>query len=100
VNRAHELHQIQLLKLDAGRSAEDFPNKFPGSTSLLPKWIKHMGGPNGIIPGEKTSATLYLEWMIYPAQATLESKLVAQTLSDVGLTSSEVQERLARLTDD
>jgi hypothetical protein len=33
-------------------------------------------------------------------QAQLESKLVAQRLSDVGLTPSEVQERLAGLNDD
>jgi hypothetical protein len=32
-------------------------------------------------------------------QAQLESKLVAQRLSDVGLTPSEVQDRLAGLTD-
>jgi hypothetical protein len=33
-------------------------------------------------------------------QAQLESRLVAQRLSDVGLTPSEVQERLASLNDD
>ena len=33
-------------------------------------------------------------------QAQLESKLVAQRLSDVGLTPSEVQDRLASLNDD
>jgi hypothetical protein len=33
-------------------------------------------------------------------QSQLESKLVAQRLSDVGLTPSEVQERLASLTDE
>ena len=33
-------------------------------------------------------------------QAQLESKLVAQRLSDIGLTPSEVQDRLAGLNDD
>lgn len=33
-------------------------------------------------------------------QAQLESKLVAQRLSDIGLTPSEVQDRLASLNDD
>lgn len=33
-------------------------------------------------------------------QSTLESKLVAQRLTDIGLTSQEVQARLAALSDD
>lgn len=61
VNRGQDLHHVQLLKLEDGRTIKDFPKDFPGSTSLLPKWIKHMGGPNGIIGGDETSATVHLE---------------------------------------
>lgn len=60
VNRGQDVHHIQLLKLE-GRSVDDFPKDFPGSTSFLPKWIKHMGGANGIVAGEEASATLSLE---------------------------------------
>jgi hypothetical protein len=77
VNRGHELHQIQLLKLEEGRTADDFPKNFPGSTSLLPKWIKHMGGPNGIIPGEETTATIYLE----PGQYVLICEIPDQQMT-------------------
>lgn len=37
---------------------------------------------------------------LHAIQSTLESKLVAQRLTDIGLTSQEVQARLAALSDD
>jgi uncharacterized cupredoxin-like copper-binding protein len=59
VNQGKELHQIQLIKLENGKTADDLVKalKKPGP---LPSWIKFAGGPNGITPGAETRATAVL----------------------------------------
>jgi hypothetical protein len=54
--------------------------------------------PSDTALGSPSASTRVVD--IQHIQAQLESRLVAQRLSDVGLTPSEVQERLASLNDD
>ena len=58
-NHGKELHQAQLLKLEDGKTIADLAEalKKPGPP---PSWIKFMGGPNGIAPGQETNATAVL----------------------------------------
>jgi len=59
VNHGKELHQAQLIKFEDGKTVKDFREalKHPGPP---PKWVKFMGGPNGVAPGQETSATAVL----------------------------------------
>jgi plastocyanin len=59
VNHGKELHQAQLIKLEDGRTVEDLVRalKTPGPP---PSWIKFVGGPNGIAPGQEANATSIL----------------------------------------
>ena len=61
VNQGQDLHQLAFLKLEEGKTVEDLPKQYPGSISLLPKWVKPMGGPNGIITGDEAVVTINLE---------------------------------------
>jgi sulfocyanin SoxE-like protein len=60
-NRGKEPHQLQLLKLDQGKSPADLSAALQTSGGVVPRWAKHMGGPNGIGSGEASEATMYLE---------------------------------------
>jgi hypothetical protein len=64
VNKGHELHHIQFLRLEDGKTVKDFTEAVKTNPSIvygnLP-WVKYESGPNGVIPGESTSAVLYLE---------------------------------------
>ena len=55
-NNGKELHQVQLVKLEDGKTIDDLKKALqtPGPP---PKWIKWLGGPNGIAPGKKAQAT-------------------------------------------
>jgi hypothetical protein len=59
LNRGKELHQIQLVKLEQGKTADDLTRalKAPGP---IPSWIRFVGGPNGVAPGGETRATSLL----------------------------------------
>ncbi|MEA2723383.1 MAG: hypothetical protein QOH59_1154 [Gemmatimonadales bacterium] len=59
VNSGSELHQAQLVKLEDGKTLEDLGKamKNPGPP---PPWVKWVGGPNGIAPGQATNATAVL----------------------------------------
>ena len=61
INQGPDLHHVGLLKLEEGKAVEDLPQQFPGSTSLLPKWVKPMGGPNAITAGDEAVVTINLE---------------------------------------
>jgi uncharacterized cupredoxin-like copper-binding protein len=58
-NHGKELHQAQLVKLEEGKTVQDLAAamKKPGPP---PSWLKFVGGPNGIAPGQKANATLVL----------------------------------------
>ena len=60
-NRGHEPHQLQLLKLDEGKSPADLDAALREGGGVVPRWAKHMGGPNGIGSGDTAEATMYLE---------------------------------------
>jgi len=59
INHGKELHQVQLIKLEDGKTAADFAKALqtPGPP---PSWIKFVGGPNGIAPGQEARATSVL----------------------------------------
>jgi hypothetical protein len=60
-NHGREPHQLQLLKLADGRTPEEFAAFVHRSRGKPPQWARHMGGPNGVNPGESAAAVLSLE---------------------------------------
>src|SRR5690348_4203272 len=60
-NRGQEPHQLQLLKLDQGKSSVDLAAALQAGGGVVPPWAKHMGGPNGIGSGDASEATVFLE---------------------------------------
>lgn len=60
-NRGQEPHQLQLLKLDEGKSPADLAASLREGGGVVPRWAKHMGGPNGIGAGDTSEATMYLD---------------------------------------
>lgn len=60
-NRGQEPHQLQLLKLTDGRTPEDLASFLRTSHGAMPQWVKHMGGPNGVSPGDTAEAIINLE---------------------------------------
>jgi hypothetical protein len=56
VNHGKEMHQAQLVKLEDGKTAADLAKalKNPGPP---PSWVKFVGGPNGVAPGQEATAT-------------------------------------------
>jgi uncharacterized cupredoxin-like copper-binding protein len=60
-NHGKEPHQLQLLKLDHGKSPADLAAVLKSGDRSVPSWAKHMGGPNGVDAGQSSEATLYLE---------------------------------------
>ncbi|MFL5489799.1 MAG: hypothetical protein ACJ8AV_00190 [Gemmatimonadales bacterium] len=59
VNHGKELHQAQLIRLEQGKTLNDVA-QFLKSGGPIPSWIKFVGGPNGIAPGQETEATAVL----------------------------------------
>jgi plastocyanin/uncharacterized cupredoxin-like copper-binding protein len=64
VNKGKDLHHVQLLRLDDGKTQKDFmeavktdPHIIYGNLS----WVTFAGGPNGVIPGESGTAILDLK---------------------------------------
>lgn len=55
VNHGKEMHQAQLIKLEDGKTVADLAKalKNPGPPA---SWIKFVGGPNGIAPGQEAVA--------------------------------------------
>lgn len=60
VNDGKEMHHLQLIKLDKGKTMADLAAelKKPGPP---PTWMHEVGGPNPAIPGATVEATLALE---------------------------------------
>lgn len=58
-NYGKELHQAQLIRFEHGKTVEDLAKalKTPGPP---PSWVKFVGGPNGIGPGQEANATAVL----------------------------------------
>lgn len=60
VNKGHDLHHIQLLQLLQGKTAEDFRAAMTADPGRLPGWIRFVGGPNAVVPGSRSAATMKL----------------------------------------
>ena len=60
VNDGKEVHHLTIMKLAAGKTMGDFAAamKKPGPP---PSWVTSVGGPNGVVPGASSDATLTLE---------------------------------------
>jgi len=58
-NHGKEFHQAQLIRLEDGKTLQDLAKAMstPGPT---PSWVKFVGGPNGIGPGQNANATATL----------------------------------------
>jgi hypothetical protein len=59
VNHGKELHQAQLIRLEQGKTLSDVAQVLK-SGGAIPTWIKFVGGPNGVAPGQETQATAVL----------------------------------------
>ena len=59
VNNGKEMHQAQLVRLDEGKTMADFQQamKHEGPT---PGWVRYVGGPNGVAPGQEATSTATL----------------------------------------
>jgi uncharacterized cupredoxin-like copper-binding protein len=60
-NRGKEPHQLQFLKLDAGKTPAELAVALQSGSHSIPSWAKQMGGPNAVGAGHSAQATLYLE---------------------------------------
>ena len=60
VNHGKELHQAQLVRLDAGKTVDDVMAAMKRQ-GPPPAWAKFVGGPNGVAPGQETTTTSSLE---------------------------------------
>jgi plastocyanin len=57
VNKGQDLHHLQLIRLDKGKSVEDFQAAVKKDPENLPPWAELAGGPNAVIPGESSQVT-------------------------------------------
>jgi uncharacterized cupredoxin-like copper-binding protein len=60
VNRGPELHHVQLLRLDGGRTLADLMAAFKAG-GAPPTWSHDVGGPNAPVPGGQSEATVELK---------------------------------------
>jgi uncharacterized cupredoxin-like copper-binding protein len=60
INEGHDLHHAQLVRLAQGKTAADFAAAMKASPNRLPSWISFVGGPNAVLPGDRSSATMQL----------------------------------------
>jgi hypothetical protein len=61
INHGQDAHQIQFIKLPAGKTAADFSAEIIADPARLPSWTQRRGGPNGVVPGERATAIIDLE---------------------------------------
>jgi hypothetical protein len=60
INRGQDLHQIQLIRLPQGKTAADFRTAVAAAPGSFPAWAKFVGGPNAVVPGGQSEATMNL----------------------------------------
>ncbi len=61
VNQGTDLHHAQIVKLAPGRTPEEFVAAMKQNPTRWPGWVKFVGGPNGVVPGERATATMQLD---------------------------------------
>ncbi|MFL5495703.1 MAG: hypothetical protein ACJ8DC_15065 [Gemmatimonadales bacterium] len=59
VNRGKELHQAQVVRLEEGKTLDDFA-KAMKQNGPPPSWVKFIGGPNGVAPDQDANSTMEL----------------------------------------
>jgi uncharacterized cupredoxin-like copper-binding protein len=59
INRGKELHQAQIIRLEDGKTIDDFAKAMKQS-GPPPSWVKFVGGPNGIAPEQEGNSTTAL----------------------------------------
>jgi hypothetical protein len=59
VNHGKELHQAQVIRLEDGKTLDDFA-KAMKQNGPPPSWVKFLGGPNGIAPDQDANSTMVL----------------------------------------
>ena len=73
IDKGKELHHVQLVKLDGGRTASDLMQALKKG-GPLPSWAREVGGPNTPRPGGgESNATLMLEPGNYAAVCVIPS---------------------------
>lgn len=60
-NEGRDLHHAQIVRLAAGRTAEDFVSALKADPTHWPGWVSFVGGPNGIVPGDRATAAMRLD---------------------------------------
>ena len=60
VNAGQTLHHLQMVKLDEGKTIDDFFAAMKAG-GPPPAWVREVGGPNAPDPGAESNATLTLE---------------------------------------
>lgn len=64
VNRGGQLHMAQLIKLEGGRTLDDFLVAYDEAFRTKgprPEWAKRLGGPGAAVPGTHANSTQFLE---------------------------------------
>jgi hypothetical protein len=59
-NHGKELHHAHLIKLEDGKTVQDLAAALK-THGPPPSWMKFVGGPNGVAPGQQSNATSVLE---------------------------------------
>ena len=59
VNTGKELHQAQIVRLEQGKTVADLKKEM-NHESPPPPWLRFVGGPNGLAPGQETTSTASL----------------------------------------
>jgi len=74
VNHGTELHHMQILRLEQGKTMADFGAAMQNMQGPPPAWISFVGGPQGGVPhGPATNATLMLAPGNYVAMCAIPS---------------------------
>ena len=60
LNQGHDLHHVQLVELLQGKTAGELQVAVKAAPDRLPAWAKYVGGPNAVVPGEQSTATMQL----------------------------------------
>jgi uncharacterized cupredoxin-like copper-binding protein len=71
-NHGKELHQAQLVRLEDGKTVADL-EKAMKANGPMPSWMKFVGGPNGIAPGQEVTSTASLAPGRYAALCLIPS---------------------------
>jgi uncharacterized cupredoxin-like copper-binding protein len=61
VNDGPELHHVQMIRLEEGKTIQDLMDAMKAGPGPMPAWAVDVGGPNTPAPGESTAAVVDLE---------------------------------------